>query len=198
MTGLEKILKAIEAEASAKVEAIIAQAEKEAEEIISHAKLEAEKRCTEIAEKSASDVKAALSRAESAARLQEKKMILDAKQQIISNIITRARNSIADMPKSEYADLILRMIKKYAHNKPGEILLSQEDKNNLPSDFQKKIIEVLKDKTGASLTISDKTLNLNGGFILKYGDIEENCSFDTLFSVSKENLQDKVNKLLFE
>lgn len=198
MTGLEKILKAIDEDASAKAEAIIAQAEKEAEEIMSHAKLEAEKKCNEIAEKSATDIKAAGDRAESAARVAEKKMILDAKQQIINSIITNARDAIADMPASEYEELIFQMIKKHAHPKQGDIIFSEGDRERLPHDLGNKIKEVLKDKKGASLTISEETPQLNGGFILKYGDIEENCSFDALFSISKENLQDKVNKLLFD
>jgi V/A-type H+-transporting ATPase subunit E len=198
MTGLEKILKAIEEDASANAEAILAEAQKEADEITSTAKLEAEKKCIEITAKSASDVKAALSRAESAARLQEKETILDAKQHIISNIITSSRNSIDEMSVSEYTELMLRMITKYAHKAAGIIFLSAEDKKRLPSDFEGKIKQSLKGKTGASLTISEKTLDLKGGFVLKYDDIEENCSFDAMFSAEKEKLQDKVNKLLFE
>ncbi|MFA5527945.1 MAG: V-type ATP synthase subunit E [Peptostreptococcales bacterium] len=198
MTGLEKILKAIEEDATAKAEAVLAQAEKEAEEIMSHAKLEAEKKCHEIAERSASDVQAAVGRAESAARLAEKKMILDAKQQIINSVITNARKSIAEMPVPEYEDLIFQMIKKHAHPKHGVIILSEGDRERLPDDLENRIKEVLKDKKGASLTISEETPQLNGGFILKYGDIEENCSFDALFSIAKENLQDKVNELLFD
>jgi V/A-type H+-transporting ATPase subunit E len=198
MTGLEKIQETIAADALANAEAIIAQAQKEAEEITSAAKLEAEKKCAEIAAKSATDVKAALSRTESAAKLQEKKILLDAKQQIISDIITSARNSIETKPNSDYTALLLQMIAKNAHDAAGVILLSKRDKKRLPGDFAEKIKQALKDKTGASLTVSEEPADLNGGFILKYGDIEENCSFDALFNAAKENFQDKINQLLFE
>lgn len=198
MTGLEKILKAIEADARAGADTVIAQAKREAEEILEAAKLEAEKKCNQIAEKSEADVKAIISRAESAATLQEKKIILDAKQQIISNIISNARNSLAKLPNSEYTDIILQMVKKYAHNKSGKLLFSAEDKIRLSADFDAKLKQAISDKPAASLTVSEETASMDGGFLLIYGDIEENCSFDALFSAEKDTLQDKVNSLLFE
>jgi V/A-type H+-transporting ATPase subunit E len=198
MTGLEKILKAIEDEAQAGADAVITEANKEAEVILTAARLEAEKKSSQIAEKSAADVKSVISRAESAAALQEKKILLNTKQQIISNIITKARNSLAVLPDSEYMDIILKMVKKYAHNKAGKILFSAADKNRLPKDFNAGLAAALSGKAGAVLTIADETADIDGGFLLVYGDIEENCSFDALFSAAKDTLQDKVNSLLFE
>lgn len=198
MTGLEKILKVIEDDANAHAEEIIRKAQNEADEIIKAAKLEAEKKCAEMTVKSDADVQAVLSRAESAAALQEKKKILDAKQQIISNVITKARNSLAGISDSEYIDIILKMVNKYAHNKEGLILFSQTDKKRLPADFSSKISVALADKPGAALVVSEAVATIEGGFVLKYGDIEENCSFEALFSSAKEELSDQVNAILFE
>lgn len=198
MTGLEKILKAIEVEAQAGADTVIAHAKRDAEEILNRAKSEAENKCIQIAEKSDADVKAVLSRAESAASLQEKKILLDTKQQIISNIIVSARNKLAKLPDSEYTDIILSMVKKYAHNKAGKILFSAADKKRLTKDFNDKLGNVLSGKSEASLTIADQEPPFEGGFLLIYGDIEENCSFDALFAEEKDNLQDKVNSLLFD
>lgn len=198
MTGLEKILKAIEDEAQAAADAIIAEAEGQAAKIMDAAKLEAEKRCAQIAEKSAADVKSAISRAESAAALQDKKIILEAKQQIISDIITKARNSLDTLPDTEFVEIVLQLVKKYAHNKTGKIVFTSEDKNRLPKDFNDRLRDALSDKKDAALTIADETAQIGGGFLLIYGDIEENCSFDALFLASLETLQDKVNSLLFE
>lgn len=197
MTGLEKILKAIEADADKNANEIIEKANREEQEILAAAKQETVKKCSDIAVKSEMDRKAVISRAESAAALLEKKIILDAKQQMISNVISKARKSLTDLPDGEYFQIILRMVKKYAHNKPGNILFSAADKKRLPSDFDALLKTALAEKAGASLTVSSETVSLEGGFILKYGDIEENCSFDAIFSSAKEDLQDKVNTLLF-
>lgn len=198
MTGLEKILKAIEDDAKSSADAVLAQAKQEADEITEAAKKEAASRCAEIAAKSEADVKAVLSRAESAAVLQEKKIILEAKQQIINDVINNARNSLTNLSDIEYVEVILRMVQKYADQKPGQILFSVTDKKRLPGDFTAKLNNALAGKSGASLVISEETVNVNGGFVLKYGEVEENCSFDALFSAAKEELQDIVNSILFE
>lgn len=198
MTGLEKILAAIEADAQAGADTVIAQAKREAEDILIAAKNEAEVKCKQIAEKSALDVKAVITRAESAATLLEKKILLDAKQQMISNIITSARNKLTQLPDSEYTEIILSMIKKYAHNKEGIILFSADDKKRLPQDFADRVSKVLSGIQGASLKISEQEPSFEGGFLLVYGDIEENCSFDALFADMRDTLQDKVKSFLFE
>ncbi len=198
MTGLEKILKAIEDDAQAGADTVIAQAKREAETILANAKIEAEAKCKVIAEKSEADVKAALSRAESAAALQEKKTLLDAKQQIISNIIASARKRLDELSNSEYTKVILSMVKKYAHNKQGKILFSAADRARLTDDFPVKVTEALAEKAGAGLDMVQEEPSFEGGFLLVYGDIEENCSFDALFAEERDILQDKVNALLFE
>lgn len=198
MTGLEKILKAIEDQGQAAADAIIAEAKQTAESILAAAKLDAEKKSSQIAEKSAADVKSAINRAESAAALQEKKILLETKQQIISNIITNARKKLAELPDSEFTDIILKMVKKYSHNRPGTIVFSATDKKRLPVDFSDKLKSALVEKPEATLTVSEESANIDGGFLLIYGDVEENCSFDALFSTAKDSLQDKVNSLLFD
>jgi V/A-type H+-transporting ATPase subunit E len=198
MTGLEKILKAIEEDAEANAKTVLDQANRKADEILSAARAEAGKKCAQIAEKSDEDLKAVISRAESAVALQEKKIILEAKQQIISNVLDSARKSLKALSDSEYIDIILKMVKKYAHNKSGEILFSAFDIKRLPKNFDDKLKQALSEKSSAVLTVSGKPAAIDGGFLLIYGDIEENCSFDALFSAARENLQDQVNSLLFE
>jgi V/A-type H+-transporting ATPase subunit E len=197
MTGIDKILNAIEAEAKQNAQAVLTQAGQEAEKILAAAKAEADVKRAEIVSKSDMDVKAVLSRAESAAALQEKKLLLDAKQQMINNVIMNARNSLTGLPDQSYVDILLKMVKKHAHNKPGRIVFSAEDKKRLTSDFSNLLKEALSGKDGASLTISEETAKINGGFLLLYGDIEENCSFDALFAAAKEDLQDKINAFLY-
>ena len=198
MTGLEKIIQTIEADARVAADAIISQANTEADGITAAARAQVERKCAEIAMKSELDVKSVLGRAESGAALQEKKFILDAKQQTISDIIAKAKDKLLNLPDSGYFDVILQIIKNHAHKKAGKIVFSAADLKRMPKDYNSAINNVLSSIPGASLTIADESAELTGGFILVYGDIEENCSFDALFSAAKDDLQDKVNALLFE
>jgi len=198
MTGLEKILKVIEEDATKSAEVVIAEATRQAEEITTAAKADSEMKRANIAKQSEIDVKACLSRAESAALLQEKKLILNAKQQMISNVITSSMESLVKLPDKEYFEIIIKMLNKYALDQSGQILFSTKDKQRLPIEFENTIRTALLEKKGASLTISEEMRGFNGGFILIYGNVEENCSFDALFFAAKEDLQDKVCALLFE
>ena len=82
--------------------------------------------------------------------------------------------------------------------KAGQIVFSQIDKKRMPEGFQNEINRIISSINGASLTISEDTCEIDGGFILNYGDIEQNCSFDAMFLDKKDLLQDEVYKLLFE
>ena len=198
MTGLEKIIKAIETEAQANADKIIAEANEEANRLLSLAKEEAKQGVAIVAERPASEIKAIKNRAESAAKLLIRQKILDAKQQVINDIILKANNKLASLPDTEYFDIILQIVKKHAHPQAGIIMFSRADLDRLPKKFEKSLDEAIKGIPNASLTISKEDARLDGGFILVYGDIEENCSFEALFSEAKEELQDKVNAFLFE
>lgn len=198
MTGLDKILKAIEDEAQVKADAIISDARKQADDILAASKQEGEQQANLIAQKSSNEVKAIISRAESAAALYERKALLEAKQQIIGETISKARATLSELSDEEYTEIILKLLQRYAHNSTGQILFSEADRKRLPADFESKINSVLSDKPGAALCLSDRTAKINGGFLLVYGDIEENCSFDALFEAAKEDLQDKVSSFLFD
>ena len=39
--------------------------------------------------------------------------------------------------------------------------------------------------------------NMEGGFVLVYGGVEQNCSFAALFDTARDSLQDKLHALLF-
>lgn len=197
MTGLEKIIQAIETKAMAVASDIVEGAKKEAEEIKASARSQAEIKCAEIAEESSINIKSVLSRAESGAGLQRKKMLLETKQSLINEIIEKAKLQLLNLPRDEYFQVILKLIKKYAHREAGRIVFSSKDKERIPNKFEDSILDSLSELSGAALTIADECALIDGGFILVYGEIEENCSFDALFAAYKEELQDIVNSFLF-
>lgn len=198
MTGLEKILKHIEDDAKAAANAVKTQADMDAAQIIAAAEAEKESKCAQIVQKSKSEVSAFLNRAESAALLQEKKLILNTKQQIIADVIEKAKVSLSGLSDEEYFEIIIQMVKKHALSRQGEILFSKSDKKRVPDKFNATLKKTLAEKEDALLTVSEQTCDIDGGFVLIYGDVEENCSFDALFLAARESLQDKVNALLFE
>ena len=61
----------------------------------------------------------------------------------------------------------------------GVMYISTSDKDRMPEDFVKKIEKIAKEKNG-SITIEDSRDNVENGFVLVYGDIEENCQIKAL------------------
>ena len=197
MTGLEQILKQIEDEAAGNAAKEIALGEEKVREILSRAKAEADEKCKAIAAQSVLDVKAVKSRGESAANLYEKKMILKAKQDIISEVIEESKERLNNLSVDQYFATILKLVEKNALNKDGTLLLSAKDMGRLPQEFEENLIASLKNIQHAKLTVAEYKNTLSGGFVLAYGDIEINCSFESLIASKRERLQDKVCEVLF-
>ena len=196
MTGLNKILGQIQREAEDSAAAIKAKAEAEAAGILNAAQLQGKAESDEITRQAEADAIECLARADSAAALQKRKAALSAKQELINDMIEKARASLYKLPDEEYFAIIVKMAQKFALAQSGEILFSANDLSRLPAAFESTLNLALK-ANGAELKISKETRNIDGGFVLTYGGIEENCSFEALFNSAHDTLQDKVHGLLF-
>ncbi len=189
MTGLDKIIEQIKHDAMASADAIIAEGKAQAESVTAKANAEAEASREALKAQAEAELKLVVSRGESAAALYRKKAILEAKQQIIGEILEDAKKSLLELPDNEYFEIIGKMIARYTEGKKAEIIFNEKDVKRIPAGFESKL--------GGS-TVSKETRAIDGGFILVFGDIEENCSFESLFASNKEDLTDKIRALLFE
>lgn len=196
MTGLDKIVQDITSESDSAVSALLEKAKAQAEELRGRAEQDAAEQCAAVGRRAEEEAAMIRERAESAAALRVRKAVLGAKQQLIADIIEEAKQSLYALPDDEYFKLILKMVAKYTPAGTGDILFSPKDRKRLPQDYEKRLNEAVKGR-GASLKISEQTREIDGGFVLSYGGIEENCSFSALFDTRRDELQDKVNQLLF-
>lgn len=196
MTGLEKMKSQILDEARAAAGEKINSAREEADRILAEAKAEAEK-CKESYEKKSEQAVASYKeRVASSNDLQRRTRLLAAKQELIADVLDRAYRSVESMEKDEYFPMLIKMLEKYAEPQEGEIFFSPADLKRLPDDFAGKVGETAK-KKGGSLKISKEGRNIENGFILAYGGIEENCTLRAMFDAKKDELSDKVHRILF-
>ena len=196
MTGLDKIVEQILAEAQGEAEKITTDAKAEADKLLADAKAEAEKIKLQSDARIETDKAGKSARAKSSADLKKRQAILKAKQAIISDIIDKAYRQVLNLDEAEYFDLMLRMISKYAQSKSGQIFFAEADLKRLPKGYDKEIEKAAQTNAG-TLAVAETSRNIDGGFILNYGGIEVNCSFKAIFSSEKEKLADKVNAFLF-
>lgn len=196
MAGLDKIISQIKKESEEAAARAIAAARAEADTILQDARREAEKECADIERRSAQAVANILERGKSAADLKKRGAILAEKQRLIGAVVDRAKAELKMKDADAYFEMILKLAVKSAQPGSGEILFSEKDFNRLPEGFEDKLNTALKEK-GAALHISKETRDIDGGFVLTYGGIEENCSIDALFDSAHEILQDKAQEILF-
>ena len=196
MTGLEKIIEKIGLDAQNAGAEVQARADEHCAEILSNAQAE----CSRIDAQAETDAAALradiLARGESGAQMQRKNRILTAKQDIIRGVIESAKNKLLGLDSIDYFVLLGKLAEKYAQPGDGIMYLSQTDLARVPAYFRGALAEI-GGKKGGSLTLSDEPRELNGGFVLAYGGIEENCTFEAMFEENKERLQDVVREKLF-
>lgn len=193
MSGIDKIIQDIEFNTDKSCDAVLGTARSKAESIMMDAQRQAEQIIADGKERTALHVADIKKRGESAADLEEKRVLLSTKQHIISQMLQNGLENAKNLPDDEYFSLILQMIGKYSLPEDGTILFGEKDLKRLPADFASKINDAAKGK----ISLSDKAAAIDAGFILQYGGIEENCSFDAIFASEAENLSDRAGRLLF-
>ena len=196
MTGLDKMKSQILDEAKAAAEGKIAEAKAQAEETICNAKEDAAKQTESILHKSKNDVSNYQERLESSIDLQKRTKILAAKQEVIAEVLEKARAKVEAMEAGEYFSMLLKMVEKYALAQDGEICLCAADLARLPEGFEAEVSRIAKEK-GGSLKLSGEGKQIKNGFILVYGGVEENCTINAMFDAKKDELSDIVHRLVF-
>lgn len=196
MTGLDKMKSQILDEAKAAAEGKIAEAKAQAEETIRSAKEDAAKQTESILHKSKNDVSNYQERLESSIDLRKRTKILAAKQEVIAEVLEKARAKVEAMEAGEYFSMLLKMVEKYALAQDGEICLCAADLARLPEGFEAEVSRIAKEK-GGSLKLSGEGKQIKNGFILVYGGVEENCTINAMFDAKKDELSDIVHRLVF-
>lgn len=196
MTGLDTILDSIRKDGQESADAILAKARQEADGISAQALVDAQLRREEILRDAPQQAQDAADRVLSSAHREQRRILLTARQALIQETLEAAEKSLFELPDEEYFTVLLGLAAKRALPQKGELVLGSRDFARMPANFEKKLQTVLP--KGAELTVADKpNTAINGGFLLLYGGIEENCTFRALFDDKREELQDLTNQILF-
>ena len=196
MTGLEKRVSQILDEADASAAKILEDAQKEADGILADARARAGQVTRQKEEQLAQKLAGFRERTASAADMKKRTALLGARQELISQVLSEAYTRVLNLDDDKYFIMLKGMADKYALPRAGQIIFSKKDLARLPEGFREEISKIAE-KKGGTLELSHETGNIDGGFILTYGGIEENCSIEAMFSAKKDELQDLVRKLLF-
>ena len=196
MTGLDKITSQIQEEAEASAKERLDAANKEAGQILADARAACEVMEQEAAEKAAAEKANQEGRAHSAAEQKRKTALLQTKQEIIAEVIGKAYETLKNEDTKSYFLTMEKLLNAYALAESGEIYFSEADLARMPADFEQKIKAAAEAK-GGKLVLKKGPKAIPDGFVLVYGGVEENCTLKALFDGKRDQLQDKVNEILF-
>lgn len=198
MNGIDKITRQIAAEADAEVAAVLKDAEGRAAEIAAEYARQASAREEEILRAGKESAEARVQRQERTARLETKKQVLALKQEMVSAAYARARELILDLPEEEYVAFLARQAGDAARTGQEEVILSRPDRERLGE----KILQAANARAAArglpgGLTLAEETRPVSGGLVLRQGNVEVNCTLDTLLEMSRGSLDAEVASVLF-
>lgn len=194
MSGLERIIQTIEDDAAARCSAIEQEARGRAEEIIAAARAQARQEAESFLEDARQRLAAQRSSAISAARLAQRNSLLQEKQRLMDEAEQQARQAFSSLPADQYFDALLALALRYARDGEGEIRFGQRDLARLPGEFEQRLNAALKQ---GSIRVSKTPAQISDGFLLAYGDVEENCTVDALFEAKRDALRDALHAMLF-
>ena len=75
-------------------------------------------------------------------------------------------------------------------------VFSKKDLDRIPNGFEDRVKEIVAENQG-ELVIDKEPANIKDGFVLVYGEIEENCTLKALFDSNIDRIKDIANKQLF-
>lgn len=228
MNGIEKITQRMEDDARRDINEILTAARAQADEITRRCREQADRESAAITARGESAAAEREKRLESMAEMESRKLVLAAKQEVLDEAFTMALEKLCTLPDEEYIELLAALAVKAARTGREKVIFSQKDRNRvgkavvtrandalarkvaprLPGDLTDTKAGAILDKvvTGASailagtgmLTLAEETRPIKGGIILSDGDVETNCTFETLVRLQRENISGEVAKILFD
>lgn len=227
MNGIEKITARIEQDTNAEIAAILQDAETKAEEIRAQYEAQAQAEAEKAAEAGKKAAEQRLERLESSAQMEAKTLILSAKQACIEKAFDAAKAQMLSLPEAEYVELLAKLAVRSAKTGREEVVLNQRDKDAVGDKVVSKANKMLAEAAApelpaelkesragsiltrvvnganaliqgtAMLTLAKDAADIEGGLILRDGNVEVNCAFETQLRMLRESMAGEVAKALF-
>ena len=198
MNGLSKI-----------TDKILNEARKDAAETLSLA----DEKCVEIGAEYASRAEEIINSARASGNIVERNMILSAKVELIDKAFAKAESEVLNLPEEKYIDFLSSLLASTfmsrieekespePYTKKYEVVLCETDKERIGDKLIPEVKRKLVGKDALEkfpmLVLSSDIADINGGFILRDGNVEINNSVKSIFEALRGQLEAKVSAILF-
>ena len=222
MNGLDKITDRILAEAQATADRILSEARAECDRIAA----DYAARATQIREthsrETAQGAMEYIQRAQATAATNRRNLLLQTRGELIDDVFTSTLEQVRAMEAEKYAEvqtgLLCAAFAEQIEAEKYALRFSEDDENVVPESYEVIMNTRDRDRIGASvvdaakgrlaakydreklerLVLSSRAAAIDGGLILRCGDVETNCSLSLIFAELREKLEAEVGRVLFE
>ncbi len=198
MNGIEKITARLEADAKAEIDLINAEADAVCAQIREEYEAKAHEAYTKRKAKGEADCAARTERLSATADMETRKSVLAFKQEMVSQAFEKAVQAVIDMPRADYVEFLAFQAAKASLYGSEEIVLNARDRKAVGTDVEKRANALVRQRgLHGGLTLSEETADIRGGLLLRQGNIEVNCSVETLVGLYRSSLATQVANILF-
>ena len=198
MNGIEKITSRIEAEARAEADGILEEARAMAERIKTETGAKAQERYWELIRAGVKETEQRIRRLDAAAQMEARKSVLSLKQELVTWAFDRACELILELPREEYIDFLARQAASAANAGAGELIFNEKD-SAIAGEVLKRANALLTERgVSGQLKLSAETRQMLGGLILKEGNVEVNCTIETLTALCRNEMSTQVAEAMFD
>lgn len=227
MEGIEKITAKIVQDAQAEIARMNQETDEKVRSIAEAAQAQADKETADTLARGQRAAQERLERLKSAAKMEQRKLELAARQEMLAQAFDLALEKLCSLPEEEYVQLLTCLVLEASTTGKEQLVFSPQDRARVGKQvvvaaneaMVKQVAPELPDaitdtKVGAflgkvvnsttamvtgtgMLTLSEETRPMKGGFVLVDGDVEVNCAFETLVRLQREKLEKEVDQVLF-
>ena len=228
MNGIEKITAKIAADAQADVNKLQAETQEKIDALRAQTAAQTAQETQSILERGEKAAAERLERLESAAQMEQRKLALAAKQEVVGEAFEMAVEKLCNLPDNELIPMLTALAVEASSTGREALIFSVKDRARigkqvviaaneilvkraapgLPENYADNRVGAFLGKvvnttaavvTGAGqLTLSEKTRPMRGGFIMADDNVEVNCTFETLVRLQREKLERDVANVLFK
>ena len=222
INGLNKITDKILSEAQAKADKILAEAKAECDRINAEYAERAEKIRSEISTEAEKGGMEYVARIRSTAATSTRNLLLQTKSDLIDGVFSSVLEQTRNLELQKYNEILIGLLSAalleqmdseetsrtlYGEEEAlapesYEVLFNQRDRDRSGKAVIEGVKAHLSGKVAAEklsrLSLATETANIDGGLILRCGNVESNCSFSILFAQLRESLESEVARALFD
>lgn len=222
MIGIEKIIEKILLEARNDAAETIERAKEKSLAIAKSYSDKAKDAETAAAAEAQKEADGIINRARSSVETAKRNALLEEQARIIDDVFEEAFESIRSLPEDKYCEFLVaiaaralieqiesekKSLELYGEDEDAveiekyEIILNKKDRDTLGTTLMEGLRRTVIGKVPKEILdkvcISSEIAEITGGLILRYGDIESNCSLSLIFAHVREKLEGAVSKKLF-